>query len=231
MKPWMMYAALLIGAGCVGCTDPSGAGGTTVGSTTGVGGGASAGVGGATTATSSATTSSSGQGGATGSTSSAGGGGGEDTCADQGVAEGNETMETATQIAGGSDCDDLSTQGTIDGPDDVDWYLYVQTADELGCNVNPARDWAVSAGHTLRVCKYVECQVDGMSPDTVSCNDGSTADTQGGLKGCCHTAPFDVGVGLFGCDGSDDLLNVYTRIDEPDAEPDTCAHYNFNYTF
>jgi hypothetical protein len=140
-------------------------------------------------------------------------------------------MDDATQLAGGTDCSDLTSSGTIEEADDVDWYVYVQTGDEGTCNVNPQRDWAVSSGHTLRVCTYVECQVTGESPDTVDCPSQATPDTQGDLQGCCSTEPFDVSIGLFGCDGGDDLLNVYTRIDEPDAEPGTCTQYNFNYTF
>lgn len=226
MKPWTLFFPLLLAAACA---DTSGAGGTTVGSTT-TAATTGAGTGGMMTGTGGTGADEGGAGGMGGAPAT-GGSGGDDGCVDHGVGELNETMETATQLAGGTDCDDLGTAGTIDGPDDVDWYMYVQTGDEFGCNVNPARDWSVQSGHTLRVCKYVECQVDGMSPDTVDCNDGSTPDTQGGLSGCCHTAPFDVGIGTFGCSGSDDLLNVYTRVDEPDAEPGTCAAYNLNYTF
>ncbi|MBW2455124.1 MAG: hypothetical protein JRI68_11470 [Deltaproteobacteria bacterium] len=162
----------------------------------------------------------------------AGGSGGEDTCEDQGAGELNETIATATLLAGGTDCDILQTAGTIDGPDDVDWYVYVQTDDVLiGCNVNPESDWSVQAGHTLRVCTYVECQVNNESPSTVNCNADSTPSTHDGLAGCCHTLPFNVGIGMTGCPGSEDLLNVYTRIAEPDAPADTCTDYNFTYTF
>lgn len=218
MKPWHLFFAVWL---MVGCLDSGTSSGSTVGST-------------AATTTSSGAPGS----GGSGASSSEGGagavgatGGAPDSCADQGVGEPNNTKDTATELAGGSDCDELSTMGTIDGSGDVDWYVYVQTGDEAGCNVNPARDWSVASDHALRVCKYVECQIDGMSPETVDCNDGSTPDTQGGLSGCCHTEPFNVGIGLFGCSGSDDLLNVYTSVEEPDAAPDTCAEYNLNYTF
>lgn len=214
-------------AGLVGaCVDTSGAGGTTVGSataaTTTTGGGSTMmGAGGAA-----------GGPGAGGMTGAGGSGtGGSDTCVDQGTGEPNETMATATQLAGGSDCDDLSTTGTIDGPDDVDWYLAVQTADEAGCIVEPGRDWSQAAGHTIRVCKYVECQTNNMSPSSVSCEDGAQEDTHNGLEGCCHTGPFAVDVGLITACPGEDILNVYTRIDEPGAPADNCNTYNLNYTF
>jgi hypothetical protein len=228
----MAAAAALV---ATGCADPSGAGGTTVGSAsastgagmeTGAGGTlADGGSGGATT--------DAGAGGAGGDdrTTTSTGSGGADACADQGPGEMNDTMETATELAGGTDCDTLSMNGTIDGPGDIDWYTYTQSDDETLCNVKPGRDWAVASGHTILVCKYVACQEDGMSPDTVNCDNGSTPDEHNGLQGCCHTEPFNVGIGLFGCDGSTDLVDVYTRIEEPDAEPDACTDYNLNYTF
>jgi hypothetical protein len=226
MSPAKLAFVLLLAAGCA---DPSGVGGTTVGSTASSSGstggaGAMGGAGGAGAMGGAAM-------GGMGAGASGTGAGGMDVCPDQGQGEANDTMATATQLAGGTDCDELSTQGTIDGPNDVDWYMYVQSDDEMFCNVNPARDWAVSGGATIRVCKYVECQANNMSPGTVNCNGGSTPDTQGGLDGCCHTEPFDVGIGFTGCSGLTDLLNVYTRIDQPDAPADACTDYNLNYTF
>lgn len=218
MRHWGCYFALLLLAGC---PDVSGAGGGIVGppttTTTGDGGQTSAG----------------GYGGAGGAAGfgGEGGQGGVDLCVDEGPGEPNETIAEATELAGGTDCDNLGMAGTIDGPDDVDWYFYVQTGDELTCDVNPAVDWAVTSGHTLLVCSYVECQVDGQSPSTVNCNAGSTPDTEDGLDGCCHTLPFDVGIGLFGCSGTADLLNVYTSVEEQDPPADACTAYNLNYTF
>lgn len=238
MKRSIIFVAGLLIA--VGCADPSGAGGTTVGSAAATTSGATTGAGGSTS-TSGAGGSGSGaddmndggrDAGTGGDATSSGAGGSPSSCNDMGTGESNDTMNTATELAGGSDCDDLSTQGTIDGADDIDWYVYHQTDDEALCNVNPARDWSVQAGHTLRVCKFVACQVDGMSPDTVNCNDGSTEATHDGLEGCCDTeAPFDVGIGFWGCEGSTDLVTVYTSVEEVDAEPDACTHYNLNYTF
>lgn len=218
MRRWGCYFALLLTAGC---PDLSGAGGGIVDppttTTTADGGetseGGSAGAGG--------------QGGVGG----AGGQGGVDVCPDEGPGEPNESIDAATQLAGGTDCDTLGMAGTIDGPNDVDWYHYVQIDDVGGCNVNPAVDWAVQSGHTLLVCSYVECQVDNQSPSTVNCNAGATPDTHDGLDGCCHTEPFDIGIGVLGCSGSADLLNVYTSVEEPSAPADTCAGYNLNYTF
>jgi hypothetical protein len=213
------------------CADTSGAGGTTVGSTT------------AAMATTTTATGMGGSGNRGGSPSTGGMGGepemggfgGTDTCADQGD-EPNDTMATATQRPGSDDCDDpmLSTSGTIDGPDDVDWFMAIQTDDVAGCVVEPGRSWSQQGGQPIRVCKYVECSINNMPPSSVDCNDGSTPDEQGGVMGCCGTVPFTVGIGgLFesGCPTTNDLLNVWTRIDMPNADPDTCTAYNLNYHF
>jgi hypothetical protein len=222
MRRWGCYFVLLLTAGCV---DVGGAGGGVVGTPTAT-----------TTTADGGETSVGGSGGAGGAggfggVGGAGGSGGEDVCLDEGPGEPNETIAEAIELAGGTDCDVLGMAGTIDGPDDVDWYFYVQTDDVLGCDVNPGVDWAVQSGHTLLVCSYVECQVDEQSPSTVDCNAGSTPDTHDGLDGCCHTLPFDIGIGMFGCSGATDLLNVYTSVEEQDAPADTCADYNLNYTF
>lgn len=218
MRRWGCTLALLLTAGC---PDLSGSGGGIVDppTTTTTADGGESGAGGY------------GGAGGAGGVGGAGGQGGVDVCMDEGPGEPNETIAEATQLAGGTDCDVLSMAGTIDGPADVDWYFYVQTDDLGNCNVNPGVDWAVQAGHSLRVCSYVECQVDNASPNTVDCNAGSTADSHDGLDGCCHTEPFDIGIGLLGCTGSTDLLNVYTSVEEPGAPADTCAAYNLNYTF
>ncbi len=65
----------------------------------------------------------------------------------------------------------------------------------------------------------------------MTCEDGSQDDVQGGLDGCCHTLPFSVDVGLFSACSTDDLLNIYTRVDEPTASADNCNDYNLNYAF
>ncbi len=236
-----MTVLTALGLCLVGCTNTGGAGGSTVGS--GPGTGVGPGAGGSTAANMMAGPGgSTAQMGAGGSTATGGrggnggngmgGAGGMGACTDQGPGEANETMATATLLAGGSDCPVLTVAGTLDGPNDVDWYKYVQTDDELGCSVNPTRKWSQQAGNTMRVCKYLACaDNEQQSPDTVDCNNGSTSDTQGGLDGCCGTTDFDIGVGLFTTSCTDDLLTVYLRIDEPGAPADTCNGYNMNYEF
>ncbi len=228
--------AAVIAAGVfVACADTSGAGGTTVGSattgmmpttSTNMMGGAG-GDGGAIT---------DGGGGGEAGMGGMGGTGGVDTCPDQGMGEPNNTMATATMLPSGTDCDDSTggTMGTIDGPNDVDWYMYIQTDDVFGCEVKPGRTWSQQAGSTIRVCKYIECSANNMPPSSVDCEDGSTPDEQGGIMGCCHTEPFQIGIGgAFeeGCPTSNDLLNVYTRVDQPTAPADACTAYNLQYHF
>jgi hypothetical protein len=221
MRHWGCLGALLL---LTGCPDVSGAGGGIVGAptttTSDTADGGETGVGG-----------SGGVGGPIGGAGGTGGAGAADTCEDQGLGEPNQTIEDAIQLAGGTDCDTLGIAGTIDGPDDVDWYYYVQTDDVWNCTVSPGVDWAVTSGHTLRVCSYVECQDDNESPDTVNCHNDSTPDSHDGLDGCCHTEPFDIGIGTWGCAGMTDLLNVFTRVEEQDPPDDACTDYNLNYTF
>lgn len=162
-----------------------------------------------------------------------GGGGAGSTCEDVGPGELNDTFADATELSGVDDCDNpKSVAGTMDGPDDVDWYFFDQTADVFGiCATDPTRTWSQDAGGTIRVCKYVACQT-GDKP-SFDCPDGTTESTSPGpqlLPGCCGTAPFEVG-GVLGldCPGTDDVVTVYLKIDQEDPPEDSCHQYNLAY--
>ncbi|MFP6683319.1 MAG: hypothetical protein VB934_01340 [Polyangiaceae bacterium] len=218
----------LLGSACAmmlgfACHD-GGIGGTTVGATassssTGGGaggeGGASGGMGG--------------QGGASTDASSSMSSS-MDTCVDQGPGEMNDSPAMATQLAGLNDCDDQkkNVAGTIDGPNDVDWYFFKQTEDTSFCSVGPHRDFSQTDGGSLRLCKYVDCQTG--DPPTITCPTGTTQDAgPAGLPGCCGTKPFDVDLGFWGCEGISDLLNIYMRVDDMGSSPSICNNYNINY--
>jgi hypothetical protein len=207
----------------VACSD-GGVGGTTVGATVSASSssvaatGGSGGVGGA-----------GGQAGA-GASAASGTGGSGNSCVDAGPGEPNDSVAMGTQLPGLNDCDDevKSVSGTIDGPNDVDWYFFKQTEDTALCQVGPARDFSQSPGGTLRLCKYVDCQTG--DPPSISCPSGTTEDVgPAGLPGCCGSKGFDVDLGFFGCEGSNDLLNIYMRVDELQPNVNTCNNYNINY--
>lgn len=149
-------------------------------------------------------------------------------CTDLGV-EPSETEQTAHNLTGQpiTDCDSAggSINGTIDGPSDVDWYVYGAT-DELACVVDPARTLqSISGG--IRMCKYFECH---LGPTVVTCPIGTTAENSpDGRSGCCGTYGFQVDIDC--TDSWSDDAWVYLRLDQPNAPSNSCNHYAVGYHY
>jgi hypothetical protein len=204
--------------------DDGGSGG---GLLTGAGGGASTSTSASHGSTSSsASTSGAGAGGAGGS------GGEPPACPDPSPAEQNESESTAYALFGSSidDCDSSgsSIQGVIAGDDDVDWYTYIGD-DSFGCVVDPARVIAQSQSG-LRLCKFFRC-VDANAATEFSCPALTNAATSPeGRAGCCGS--FGFGVSDLNCTGStDDIAEVFIRVDQPGATPSTCNSYTLDFHY
>jgi hypothetical protein len=152
-------------------------------------------------------------------------------CPDPSPAEQNESENTAFALAAQpiDDCDGSgsSIQGVIAGANDVDWYTYVGD-DSFGCVVDPTRSFTQSQGG-LRLCKFMEC-VDANAVTEITCGGGSSpATSPQGRDGCCGTAGFVADVN---CTGStDDITEVYIRLDQPGANASTCNSYTLDYHY
>ncbi|MGH1339957.1 MAG: hypothetical protein ACRBN8_00285 [Nannocystales bacterium] len=122
------------------------------------------------------------------------------------------------------DGDGGSVFGTLDGPDDVDWYRYTGDDDILS-NVDPARFVKASGG--LRLCKFAECE-GGIEDTEFECPAETEAATSPlGRPGCC--APAGVVLGDANCSGVlEDNMQVFMRVDQAE---DACTAYELIYHY
>lgn len=134
--------------------------------------------------------------------------------------EPNNSESEATYLGEINDCD--GSGGVIDAMlegTEFDWYWY-RGLDQLGCSVGAYRE--PSAGATVRVCAYFQC--DGLS---LTCPDGTSADVSpGGRSGCCATEAFSVSPD---CSGMSDDADVYIRVDKPPTPH--CLSYSLSYHY
>lgn len=181
------------------------------GATTTAGSGGAGGMGASTTTTASSSVTS------TSATTTSGAGGGCDTSD-----EPNDSEATAKLLSGIDDCDSSGSTlvGTLDGPDDADWFRY-QGTDVFGCVVDPTRSLTADGG--LRMCKFAECLSGAAS---VSCENGSTAAVSPkGNPGCCHSQGFGMDVD---CPGADDDAAISIRLDQGQGG---CVGYSVAYHY
>ena len=117
-------------------------------------------------------------------------------------------------------CDGYSqiVTGTLDGPDDVDWFSIPSTdTDANGCDHYANIDIAGA-----RVCIFAECAVVGEL--TSVCIEGTPTMSPTGAPGCCST----VGAGSlqFECDAdSSTSIDAQVRVDQGTV----CEQYNAVY--
>jgi len=222
MRPWMVLAALPVALACSSAEtddETEGAGGLVNG-----GGGTGAWT---TTTTSSSTTASSSSSSGTGGSSASGQGG---ACPDLGLGEMNQSEDTAFKLKTDaiSDCDSSgdTVSGTIAGGDDIDWFYY-EGNDQPGCFVNPWRGLSTDVSG-LRLCVFFQC----LNGDTsFTCPSAITpTNSPHNRPGCCSTSGFEVDD--LDCSGTwDEHVYVYMRIDDPNADPSTCADYVLSYHY
>ncbi|MCA9634493.1 MAG: hypothetical protein KC420_00475 [Myxococcales bacterium] len=119
------------------------------------------------------------------------------------------------------DADGSYVCATLDGPDDVDWFVY-NGEDKPFNVVNPTRQ--LSANAQARLCVYAQCV--GNSGTYVSCV-GETKDTapQGQL-GCCSYGSVTPGIE---CDGLDDSATIWIKVENQNALE--CVEYQLSYHF
>lgn len=145
---------------------------------------------------------------------------------DQDLLEPNdeETMPTLLGEVDDDDDDGGSIFGTLEGPDDVDWYRYTGNDTVLG-NVDPARFVMANAG--LRICKFAECE-GGVEVTEFDCPAETEAATSPeGRPGCC--APMGIALADANCTGGlDDTMQVFLRVDQAEA---ACVDYELIYHF
>lgn len=216
-------------AGLAGCSGGGGSGGAgeaggdggAGGSDTSSGGSTSNRGGGATVGSTSASDAS-----ATASSGSATGGVGGASCVDTGLGEpDNDSEASAHRVTGSCEDDKVGKiYGVLDGPGDVDWYVYTGE-DKLNCKVNPTHGIEADAGK-LRVCVFAEC----IEADVeVSCPAGAQPEASpGGRSGCCATSTFELGLNCKGTTADD--ANLFIRVDDPTGEA-TCPSYTVSYHY
>jgi hypothetical protein len=150
-------------------------------------------------------------------------------CSDIGGGEPNNGEANAFQLTTQaiSDCNSAGGTfwGTINGPTDVDWYIY-EGSDTFSCVVDPTRS-ASALEAPVRMCKFFECK---SGQANITCPSGTTAETSpDGRNGCCGTTGFSVDLDCTGT-SSDDAF-VFVRIDQPGAPSGTCNHYSSTYHY
>lgn len=229
-----LSVALFATSGCGSDAEPDTAPGGTGGSG-GLAGGASGGTGGVSgSAGATGGGGAGGVGGTAGSSGAAGSGG--NTCNDLGP-EPNNSIALASPACGSFPCDvgqcddDGSTgfggkhapiAGTI-GPGDTDVFRY-DGKDTIGfCQVNAV---AKTDDSGFRLCLFPSCAA---STVLQGCKTGTVETIDGGLKGCCITAPGSVEA-QHDCTGTptdNDSAEVFVRVDQANA----CVDYSVDYHF
>lgn len=116
-----------------------------------------------------------------------------------------------------------SLEGTLDGPDDEDWFTY-HTVDGFTSAVNPSRELVFNG--SLRVCTYFTCDNEPMET-TVTCPAGTdAANSSGGWPGCCvDGGPIEITPDCTGIT-DDDSGTVYIQLLTDEA---ACVEYTLNY--
>lgn len=135
-----------------------------------------------------------------------------------------ETAPTLLGEVGDNDDNGGSIFGTLDSPDDVDWYRYNGNDTVLG-NVDPAR--FVKSDGGVRLCKFAECD-SGIDNTEFECPaETEPATSPAGRPGCC--APMGIALDDANCSGSlDDDMQVYLRVD---SGGQACVDYELIYHF
>ena len=140
----------------------------------------------------------------------------------------DESEDLPTPLDDITDDDDEFHQikGVLSGALDVDWYRYHGADTVLHVSEPTIELVSMSAG--LRVCQFLECDSGGVALTKLTCPDGTKFAISGDLRpGCCHTTGFTISD--FDCDGNDESLQAYIRIDKPDL--DECVDYEFKLHF
>lgn len=216
--------------GAGGAGGEGGAGGAGPASTTAAGppaGHVSSGASGSGSTTSSGSTAAGTGPGSSSASGHASSGAGGASCDDVGPGEPNDTEASAVVLGEIDDCDESGskTSGVLAGPNDVDWYRYVGD-DDIGCVVDPQRDFAIAGGAFARICKFVECASGATDASSVQCPDGTAKETSpSGRPGCCDAKPFAIDVD---CSGLSDDATIYLRVDEANAD---CVAYELGYHY
>lgn len=140
--------------------------------------------------------------------------------------EPNDEEDAPTLLGELSDDDDKggSIFGTLNGPEDVDWYRYTGDDDAFSF-VDPSRFVDATAG--VRFCKFAECE-NGLDNTEFPCPDGTEqATSPAGRPGCC--APLGMEIGDANCSGVvEDNMFIYMRVDQGE---EACVDYQLIYHF
>ena len=233
-----LSSTLLLTQGCGSDADPAtasgGSGGQAASSGSGGAAGSAGSSGGTSGASGAATGGSAGASGASGGSAGAGTGG--NSCNDPGP-EPNDSIPLASPACGAfpceaEDCDDTGSTGYkgklapimgTAGPGDVDYHRF-DGKDKLGfCQVNAA---AKTDDSGFKLCIFPSCPA---ATVLQGCKSGTVESIQGGLKGCCITAPGEVEAD-HDCTGTptdNDSAEVFVRVTEANA----CTTYTIDYHF
>jgi hypothetical protein len=138
------------------------------------------------------------------------------------ASESNNTQSSAVQLGTITDDDDDggAVCGVLDGPDDVDWYVF-GGEDKVLHVVNPTR--SLSANANAKLCVYARCVNSGTS---VACFGESKDTAPQGQLGCCS---FGKVTPTIECDGLDDSATIWIKVENSDALQ--CVEYELEYHF
>ena len=137
--------------------------------------------------------------------------------------EPNETSAAATSLSMDPVSDDDGSGGAFTGTAqgvDEDWFTY-EGSDDIGNVVDPTVE---VVGGAVEVCMYMDCVNPG--PQTADCPNGTTADMDGELAGCCATSGFTVDLD---CTGISDDANIYIRVKATSSG--VCESYSMSYHY
>jgi hypothetical protein len=144
-----------------------------------------------------------------------------DACVDDGLEPNDSADEAEVQDRElPHSCDGFTAvmSGTLDGPDDEDWFVVPSLdTDMVGCTHG-----ANVTIPDVRVCVFVACSL-GDAPIS-SCLDGEAATSPEGLPGCCST--ITAGTMQIECSpGASTSVDAYVRVDRGSV----CDEYDALY--
>lgn len=139
---------------------------------------------------------------------------------------GDDAEDTATNVGSITDDDGeaFTVSGVLSGADDVDWYTY-HGKDTFGYIAEPTLNLVEGS---QRLCQFLVCDKGGAALTEVTCPAGSKFAISPQLRpGCCAETSFKIDD--FNCDGQDESVTVWLRIDKPAV--DECSNYELKLNF
>lgn len=139
---------------------------------------------------------------------------------------GDDAEDSATNVGSITDDDGeaFTVSGVLSGADDVDWFTY-HGKDTFGYVAEPTLNLVEGA---QRLCQFIVCDEGGAALTTLTCPDNAKSALSPMLRpGCCADTSFTLKD--FNCQGQDESVTVWVRVDKPVV--DECTNYEFKLNF